>query len=157
MRKLMISAVAVAALLAPSAAQATDNGKATGGVQSPGSEWFGVMPFHLDFTAQDPSAPMGNVRVSFADGSWFFVGALECYDQVDNQAGFAGEVTKASSRLYLGETAYVSVEDNGQGDTALGPDRVQFDFGGQYASNCSPGVFGFPFAVSAGDLQVHQD
>ncbi len=156
MRKLMISAVAVAALLAPSAAQADNNGKATGGVQSAGSSWFGVMPFHLDFTAQDPLAPMGNVRVAFADGSWYFVGALECYSQVGNQAGFAGEVTKASSRLYLGSTAYVSVEDNGLGDTALGPDWVALDFGGQYASNCSPGQFGFPYVVSGGDLVVHQ-
>ncbi len=156
MRKLMISAVAVAALLVPSAAWADDNGKATGGVQAAGSFADGFMPFNLDFTAQDPLAPMGNVKVAFADGSWYFVGALECYSQVGNQAGFAGEVTKASSRLYLGSTAYVSVVANGEGDTALGPDWVQLDFGGQYASNCSPGQFGFPYEVTGGNLMVHQ-
>jgi hypothetical protein len=132
MKKAMTTGVVVLALglmLTVTAVAASPFGKATGGESN---FTVGDDSAHRSFNAQgDASGAKGQVEsrvIDPASGEVVrqFHGVVDCYYQDGNKARFSGQITNAQGGQDTeGRYFLWSVEDNGEGKKATGPDRFR--------------------------------
>jgi len=151
MRKLVAIMGAGALMLVSGAAMAAGGGpKATGGVSwTNAAQGFDAK---ATFNAQPDDPAKGTFRLELSGSqNWWYKGEVTCYNQSGNVATFSGVVT-ASEGAGDPTTFKATVEDNGQGSKATGPDRIGTQ---RNASGCSSHL---PVLqnVTSGNLQVHQ-
>lgn len=120
--------------------------KATGGA------YAAALDLYLTFNAQGtPTSAKGQVNYRHAATGRSFAGEVACYHQVGNRAGFSGEITRSNiSRDYF----LVEVIDNGEGDTATGPDRFRV-LVANVPYDCTALSGAYPAVVTDGNIQVH--
>lgn len=123
----------------------TEAGHATGGVKA----MDGDMALKLNFNAHQGPVK-GEVLYSDSSGTKFKGEVNDCYFQQDNQAVFAGEVSKGNvSEKYF----VVQVQDNGEGKKATGPDMLSVNLTDTLPTCTLEATLSAE--VNKGNLQVH--
>jgi hypothetical protein len=157
MRKsaVVLAFLALAGLVVAGQALAASSPKATGDVIADS----GTQVFSASFNAQiDKSGPKGSFSVQYTQGSLagqFYEGTVSCYIQSGNEGSLGGFVTSTNHALIT--FVRITVQDNGEGFNATGPDliRVQrFVDPPPVASRCRLPVDELA-TVTGGNLQIH--
>jgi hypothetical protein len=157
MRKsaVVLAFLALAGLVVAGQALAASSPKATGDVIADS----GTQVFSASFDAQiDKSGPKGSFSVQFTQGSLagqFYEGSVSCYIQSGNEGSLGGFVTSTNNSLIT--FVRITVQDNGEGFNATGPDliRVQrFTSAPPVSSRCLLPVTDLA-TVTGGNLQIH--
>jgi hypothetical protein len=157
MRKsaVVLALLALLGLVGVGQALAASSPKATGDVTADS----GTQVFSASFDAQvDKSRPKGSFNVQFTQGSLagqFYVGSVSCYIQSGNEGSLGGFVQSTNNSLIT--FVRITVQDNGQGSDATGPDliRVQrFVDPPPVSSLCRLPVEELA-PVTGGNLQIH--
>jgi hypothetical protein len=151
----VLAFLALLGLIVAGQALAASSPKATGDVTADS----GTQVFSATFDAQiDKSGPKGNFSVQYTQGSLagqFYVGSVSCYIQSGNEGSLGGFVTSSNNSLIT--FVRITVQDNGEGSLATGPDliRVQrFVDPPPVASQCRLPVDELA-TVTGGNLQIH--
>jgi hypothetical protein len=152
---LLLALLGLACLAIVGQALAASSPKATGDVTADS----GTQVFGATFDAQvQKGEAKGSFHVVFTEGSLagqFYDGSVSCYIQSGNQGSLGGfvESTNNSAITFV----RITVQDNGEGSNATGPDlvRVQrFGTAPPVSSRCL--LPGSDLAtVTSGNLQVH--
>ena len=151
----VLALLALVSLVGVGQALAAESPKATGDITADS----GTQVFSASFNAQiDKSGPKGSFSVQYTQGSLagqFYEGSVSCYIQSGNEGSLGGFVTSTNNSLIT--FVRITVQDNGQGSTATGPDliRVQrFVDPPPVASRCRLPVDELA-TVTGGNLQIH--